>query len=115
MSISDLKVGDGKVSVEANVKEVGEARTFNKFGRDLRVSNAVIEDESGSIKLSLWNDDVDKVKVGDKVKIVNGYVGEFNGEKQLTTGKFGSLEVVKGDGSESSETPSESIAEETLD
>jgi replication factor A1 len=93
MNISDLKPGQGSVEVEGAVSEVSEPRTFNKFGRDLVVASATLVDSSGSIKLSLWNADVDKVKVGDKVKITNGYVNEFQGEKQLTSGKFGKLEV----------------------
>ena len=43
--------------------------------------------ETGDIKLSLWNDDTARVKAGDKVKITNGYVSEWQGELQLTTGK----------------------------
>lgn len=94
MNISDLKAGQGKVDVEVTVKSMDAPRSFNKFGKELKVANAMVSDSSGEIKLSLWNDDVDKVKVGDKVKITNGYVSEFNGEKQLTSGKFGKLEVV---------------------
>ncbi|MFH1248601.1 MAG: SOSS complex subunit B family protein [archaeon] len=93
MNISDLKTGQGSVEVEGAVTELSEPRTFNKFGRDLVVATATLVDSSGSIKLSLWNQDVEKVKVGDKVKITNGYVNEFQGEKQLTSGKFGKLEV----------------------
>ena len=92
--ISDLQVGKGSVEIEAVVKSIDEPRSFNKFGRDLRVANAVIEDDSGEIKLTLWNDEIDKVKVGSKIKITNGYVNEFQGEKQLTAGKFGKLEVL---------------------
>jgi hypothetical protein len=46
------------------------------------------------MKLTLWNEQIEQVKVGDKVKISNGYVNEFQGELQLTTGKFGKLEVL---------------------
>lgn len=92
--ISELQIGQGKVNVEATIKEMGEVRNINKFGREIKVANATIADKSGEIKLTLWNQDIEKVKLGDKVKIVNGYVNEFNGEKQLTTGKFGSMEVV---------------------
>ncbi len=90
----DLKAGQGKVDIEASVKSKNEPRTFNKYGKDMKVASAVISDDSGEMTLSLWNDDADKVKVGDKVKITNGYVSEFNGQKQLTSGKFGKLEVV---------------------
>ena len=112
MKISELKAGQGKVDIEAEVKSKAETRTFNKYGRDLKVCNAVVSDDSGEIKLSLWNDDIDKVNVGDDIKITNGYVSEFNGEKQLTSGKFGKLEVVgKEDSSSGDEKSSGSSGE----
>ncbi len=92
--IKELKSGQGNVDVEGVIKEVGEKRTFNKFGRNLVVVNAVLEDDSGNVKLSLWNDDANRFKEGDKIKITNGYVNEFQGEKQLTSGKFGKIEKV---------------------
>ena len=57
------------------------------------------QDSSGKVKLTLWNEDVDKVNVGDKVKLTEGYVGEYQGEMQLSTGRGGKLEVIgKADG-----------------
>jgi replication factor A1 len=93
LKISELKVNQGKVDVEATVVSVGELRTYNKFGKDIKVKEAVISDGSGEIKLSVWNEDTDKVDAGKKVKITNGYVTEFKGEKQLSAGKFGKLEI----------------------
>ncbi|MBI5046447.1 DNA-binding protein, partial [Candidatus Micrarchaeota archaeon] len=60
----------------------------------LRVANAQVKDDSGSITLVLWNDDIDKVSEGSKIKIENGYVGEWQGTAQLTVGKFGKLTVL---------------------
>ena len=91
--ISELEKGKTGVDVAGTIKELGEVRTFDKYGRTLKVANAVLTDESGEVKLTLWNDDIEKVKQGDSIKITNGYVNEFQGEKQLTTGKFGKLEV----------------------
>ena len=95
MNIAELKVRQGKVDVEGEIVEIGETKTFQKFGREGKVASATLKDDSGKITLSLWNDDVDKIKVGDKVKITNGYVNEFQGEKQLTAGRFGKLEVLE--------------------
>ena len=95
MNISELKARQGKVEVEGKITEKGEIRTFNKFGKEGRVCNATLEDESGKIKITLWNDEIDKVQVGNKVKISNGYVNEYQGEKQLTAGRFGKLEIVE--------------------
>lgn len=96
MKISELTNKQGNVEVEGTIKELGEKRTFSKYGRQLIVSNAILEDESGSIKLTLWNDDAERFKEGDKIKIINGYINEFQGEKQLTSGKFGKIEKLGG-------------------
>ncbi len=101
MNLKELKAGQGKVDVEVTVKSKEEPRSFNKYGKDLRVANAMVSDSSGEIKLSLWNDDIEKIKVGDVLKISNGYVSEFNGEKQLSAGKYGKIEVVTGSSSAS--------------
>ena len=117
MAIKDLEPRQGNVDIVAEVVEKGEIREFQKFGKTGRVCNAKIKDETGEIKLSLWNEQIDQVNVGDKVHITNGYVNEFQGEKQLTTGKFGKLEVVeKGEGTAAEapagESEQESPAEE---
>ena len=100
MEINKLKVGQTKVDLEAQVVSVEEPKEFEKFGNRGRVANAMIKDKSGEIKLTLWNDEIDKVKEGDTVKITNGYCNEFQGEKQLTAGRFGKLEVVDGSSEE---------------
>lgn len=95
MNIADLKTGQGKVDIEVEVVDISDARTFSKFGRDGRVATARVKDDSSEIDLTLWNESIDEVSVGDKVKIENGYVSEFQGNPQLTAGKFGSITVMK--------------------
>ena len=92
MKISEIKANQGNIEVEGVIKEVGETRVFSKYGKDLKVANAIFSDDSGNIKLTLWNDDITRFKDGDKIKITNGYASEFQGEKQLTSGKFGRIE-----------------------
>jgi replication factor A1 len=103
MKISELTINQGNVNVEGVIRELGEKRTFNKYGRQLVVVNAILDDGSGNIKLTLWNDDADRFKEGDSIKITNGYVSEFQGEKQLTSGKFGKIEKI-GESKNSEET-----------
>ena len=93
MKISELKVGE-KADIEATVTDIDEPRSFVRFGKSLRVATATLKDDSGEIKMSLWNEDIDKVKVGDKIKLENGFCKEFQDEKQITTGKLGKIEVL---------------------
>jgi len=94
MKIGELKPGTGSVTLEATISKMDETREIQKYGRTLRVANATLEDDSGSITLVLWNEAIDKVKEGDKIKIENGYVNEWQGKAQLTLGKFGKMEVI---------------------
>lgn len=95
MFIKDLQPRQTNVDVEGDVLEMGDVREFSKFGRQGKVATAIISDGTGKVKLSLWNEQIEKVKTGDSVKVTQGYVGEFQGELQLTTGKFGTLEVTR--------------------
>jgi replication factor A1 len=50
-----------------------------------------VSDETGSIKLSLWDDQINLVKDGDDVTIENGYTQSFRGENSLNIGRYGKL------------------------
>ena len=111
MQVKDLKPKQGNVDITIDVVDVGEAREFQKFGKPGRVANAVAKDETGNIKLTLWNEDIEKVSAGDKVHLTNGYVNEWQGEMQLTTGKFGKLEVLESSGITKDEEEEKKILE----
>jgi len=95
MNISELKPGMRNVSVTGKIDTVGEPRTVNlRSGGTNNVADATISDESGSIKLSLWGEDINKVQPGDSVSIENGYINTFKGENSLSVGKFGKINKV---------------------
>jgi replication factor A1 len=83
------------VSVEAKVVEKSEPREVMSRFKDetYKVANAMIADETGTIKLTLWNDQINQVNVNDKVKVEKGYVTSFKGEIQLNIGRYGILTV----------------------
>jgi replication factor A1 len=94
-AIKDLQDGMKRVSIEAQIVEKGDPREVKSRFKDetYRIVDAVVADESGSVKLTLWNEQIDLVNVGDKIKIENGYVTSFKSEMQLNVGKFGKLTV----------------------
>jgi len=95
LKIRDLRNGMKNVSVEAKVVEKSEAREVLSRFKDetYRVATVVIADETGKIKLTLWNDQINQVNINDTVKVENGYVTSFKGEIQLNVGKYGILTV----------------------
>jgi replication factor A1 len=96
VNICDIKAGDSEINIEAEVIEKSYAREVrSKFGyRPLMVADATIKDETGKITLTLWNEQVSQVMVGDKIKIENGYAKSFRDVLQLSTGKHGTLTVI---------------------
>ena len=92
MNISELKAGMRNVSITGKIDSVGEPRTVNlKAGGTNTVADAIISDESGNIKLSLWGEEINNVQPGDRVSVENGYINTFKGENSLNVGKFGKL------------------------
>ena len=95
MEIKDIEANKGNVDIVAEVVSKDEPREFEKFGKKGSVCNAKLKDESGEVKLTLWNDDIGGVEIGDKIHLQNGWCSEYQGEKQLSAGKFGKIEVVE--------------------
>ena len=95
LKIKDLKDGMKRIEIEAKVTEKQAPREVMARYRDVvhRVANATITDDTGNIKLTLWNDQIDQVNVNDNVKIENGYITSFRGEIQLNVGKYGKLSI----------------------
>jgi replication factor A1 len=95
VAIKELQDGMKRVSVEAKVVDKGDPREVKSRFKDetYRIVDAVVADESGSVKLTLWNEQIDQINVGDNIKIENGYVTSFKSEIQLNVGKFGKLTV----------------------
>jgi len=92
LRIADLKGEQSRVDVEGEVIEKGDVRTVNlRAGGSSTVADATIKDDSGTIKLSLWGEQINAVDVGDKVRIENGYTKAFRGEVQLNIGRYGKL------------------------
>jgi replication factor A1 len=95
LKVKDLRNGMKRVSIEAKVVEKSDPREVRSRFKDetYKVADAVIADETGTIKLILWNEQIDQVNVDNVVRVENGYVTSFRGEIQLNVGKYGKLTV----------------------
>ncbi len=84
----DLKV---KVAEKSEVK-----RRYSRYnGSPLLLCVATVTDSSGSIRLPLWNDQIESISVGDVIEIKNASVKTFQGQLQITpTKKKGELVIV---------------------
>jgi len=83
-----------RINTKGVIKSKGEVRNVNlKSGGTIEVCDAILSDETGEIKLTLWGEDISKVSDGDTVVIKNGYTNSFKGEVALTKGKYGEMAV----------------------
>jgi replication factor A1 len=94
--IKDLRIGMKKVSLKAEVIEIAKPMlVFTRFGNYATVTNALIADKTGQIKLCLWNEQIDSISIGETIQIENASISTFRGERQLRIGKKGILHSVK--------------------
>jgi replication factor A1 len=94
--IRDLRTGMSHVNLKAKILEVTKPRyVVTRYGNNASVAKALIADETGTIKLCLWNEQIDSVSVGDTIQIENARASTFRGERQLSVGKKGTLNNVE--------------------
>jgi replication factor A1 len=95
-TIRDLEDKSGGVDIRLRVVEKKTPRTVKtKNGEDHSVADVIVGDRTGTVILSLWDEKIDEVSVGDVIDVENGYVSRFKGRLRLNIGKFGRIETVK--------------------
>jgi replication factor A1 len=78
--ISELRSGMKGINVTAKIIEMSPTRTVNtRFGTTANLSNMIIADETGSVRLSLWNNQIERVHKGDEVELSTCKVSRFRG------------------------------------
>jgi replication factor A1 len=97
-SVSELKDRE-EASLEVKVRKMLSIREFGKRdGSTGRVRNLDVEDETGSCRLVLWDDDVDMpeklgIREGAGLKLVNCYVKHTDFGLDVSKGKKGKIEL----------------------
>jgi replication factor A1 len=90
-TIGNLRKSLNQVVVEGSVERMSELRTVSsrKTGEELKVVDVVLTDDTGSVKLVLWNDQIRQVEKDSRIRIENGFVKEYRDELQLGVGEWG--------------------------
>jgi replication factor A1 len=93
--IAGLRYGMKKINVTATIiKKPPAIGIRTRWGSQARVSNVTIADDTGSVRLSLWNHQIDKVHIGDVVELKNCYVARYARTLQVRLGRKGTITVV---------------------
>jgi len=97
MKISEIVQGMKRVNIVGKIINISPIRSFNKNGREGKVVNLLIADESGNVKTVLWDTnhitlvEQGKIKKEDVIEISNGQVR--NGELHLSS--FSDIKISK--------------------
>jgi ssDNA-binding replication factor A large subunit len=95
--IGDLSRNMGGVNVVALATQLGEEREFvRQDGSEGKVVSVLLEDETGTIRLSLWDDDADKankITEGTLIVVENGYTRAGYGGIDLNVGRNGRVHI----------------------
>lgn len=94
VTVEQAKKMRSGINLKATVKRLGEKRTVTlKVGGQKDVCDHILGDDTDEIKLTLWGEDISKIKEGDTVEIINGYTKEFRGEISISAGKYGEMKI----------------------
>ncbi|MEM2924349.1 MAG: OB-fold nucleic acid binding domain-containing protein [Methanocellales archaeon] len=100
VKIAEITEEKKRITLSGYVKNIFEGREFNRENGSIgRVVNIIVQDETGSIKVALWDEYADLVKtgelkVGSRIR-VNGYVKKGTLGIEVSVGRNGSLEIIK--------------------
>ncbi|NVM01000.1 MAG: single-stranded DNA-binding protein [Candidatus Helarchaeota archaeon] len=94
--VDELKPGLRGINIKVRCNSKNEEREVisRKTGETFKVTEALVGDETASILLTLWNDDIDKVEIDKNLKLINVYTTVFKGSLRLNIGKYGSFEEI---------------------
>ncbi len=95
--IKSLSIEMRDVDIEGKVLKIFPATTFQRENGEGRVQNILVTDGTGTVRVTFWNDDVDKVKdlhEGDIIRIRHGYIKEgFRGGVDFQVGRRAEIEI----------------------
>ncbi|MFW9787595.1 MAG: GNAT family N-acetyltransferase [Candidatus Thorarchaeota archaeon] len=94
--IGHLTDGMKQITLEGIIERIHPTRevTSKKDGKKHKVADVVLKDDSGSVKLVLWNDSIRQVNQGERVLIEKGYVNTFRNEIQLNISGWGRIVIL---------------------
>jgi hypothetical protein len=94
--VQDLRYGMKRVSVEGEVLEPPKSSLIRtRYGGSAVVTNVWIGDETGKVRLCLWNEPPQSLVEGGMIRIRNASVSMYGGERQLLLGRSGTVNLLK--------------------
>lgn len=85
---------NSNATIEGTITAISPVRDVTTSRGPARVADATLQDDTGTIVLTLWGDDAARYSVGQKVRITDGWVKDFRGKLQISMGRSGTISVL---------------------
>jgi replication factor A1 len=99
LKVGEIKPGMRNISLRGRVVGTSEVRTFKRRdGGEGRVASLLLQDDTGSIRLSLWDENaktLETIKAGDIISVEGAYARESLGSLGLNLGSEGRITVAQ--------------------
>ncbi|MFQ3308062.1 MAG: replication factor A1 [Candidatus Nanohaloarchaea archaeon] len=95
LTVEELDAESDDVEITGTIKRLPTPRAVSTQYGQKRITTVVFEDETGTIDLTLWEEEIDAIEEGADVQIEGAYVREWADDIQLNIGRDGSIETVE--------------------
>ncbi|MGC9210081.1 MAG: OB-fold nucleic acid binding domain-containing protein [Acidilobus sp.] len=92
--VSDLREGEDNIDIKVRVISVEPPKTIHTQRGDRTISEAIVGDETGRIKLTAWGKQAGRLQEGEAVELKGAWTTAFRGQVQLNIGSRGSIERI---------------------
>ncbi|HXW66550.1 MAG TPA: OB-fold nucleic acid binding domain-containing protein [Thermoplasmata archaeon] len=90
--IASLKPNQN-ATIDAKITAISAVRNVTTARGPAQVADATLQDETGTITLTLWGEDIARYSVGQSIRITDGWVKDFRGKLQISTGRSGKITI----------------------
>ncbi len=80
-------------TIDATITAISPVRNVTTSRGPSQVADATLQDETGTITLTLWGADTTRYSVGQKIRITDGWVKDFRGKLQISMGRSGKITI----------------------
>lgn len=78
-------------TIDATITAISAVRDVTTSRGPAQVADVTLQDDTGTITLTLWGEDIKRFSVGQKIRITDGWVKDFRGKLQISMGRSGKI------------------------
>ncbi len=105
VKVENLNPQSKSVNLTVKVISLGKPQAVpTRGGGDRHVSEALVGDSTGTVIMSLWENQREGVEEGSVLRIENGYISLVKGHMRLNVGRYGRMTRSSNDVGEVNET-----------